>query len=256
MPKVDFLKTKTSFCTTFKNNRWNKKIFYFTLSSVMATLLTKDIVKEDDIIRAAEKEFFTDGFANAKMEDIAKAAGFSKVTLYSYFGSKENLYMAVAHKAMQHLINSLYDLLDKKKEMNGLETFMAFAENYLYFCSSNRHYVDLMLHYLSIVRMTVAGEKLDKVSMAMQQSIYYRKIRGIQNVTIDLSVEEIKRGQQDGSILSQKSPWLIHHAMWSMITGYAKVNYQPNAETFIHANNEEWKRLLIDTVRSICLNKM
>lgn len=222
----------------------------------MATILTKDIAKEDDIIQAAEKEFFSDGFANAKMEDIAKAAGFSKVTVYSYFGSKENLYMAVAHKAMQHLINGLYDMLDKSKGKDGLDTFISLAENYLQFCVLNRNYVDLMLHYLSIVRMTVAGEKLDKVSMAMQESIYYRKIRGIQNVTIDISVEEIKRGQQDGSIVSQKSPWLIHHMMWSMITGYAKVNYQPQAATFIHADNEEWKRLVIETIRSICLNKI
>ena len=222
----------------------------------MAVVLTKDTIKEGDIIRAAEKEFASDGFANAKMEDIAKAAGFSKVTVYSYFGSKENLYMAVAHKAMQHLINGLYDVLDKSKGKNGLDTFMAMAENYLNFCVSNRNYVDLMLHYLSIVRMTVAGEKLDKVSMAMQQSIYYRKIRGVQNVTIDLAVEEIKRGQQDGSVKSQKSPWLIHHMMWSMITGFAKVNYQPNAETFIHANNDEWKQLLVATLRSICLNKI
>lgn len=222
----------------------------------MAAVLTKDTVKEDDIIRAAEKVFFSLGFGNAKMEDIAKEAGYSKVTVYSYFGSKENLYMALTHKAMQHLINGMYDSLDKLKGQSGLESFMAMSENYLQFCVSHRHYVDLMLNYLSIVRMTVAGDKLDKISQAMQDSIYYRKIRGIQNVTIDLTVEEIKRGQQDGSILSQKSPWLIHHAMWSMITGYAKVNYQPSASEFINADNNEWKKMLIDTIRSICLDKI
>ncbi len=222
----------------------------------MAAVLTKDTVKEDDIIRAAEKVFFSMGYGNAKMEDIAKEAGYSKVTVYSYFGSKENLYMALTHKAMQHLIDGLYERLDKNKGKSGLEVFMALAENYLEFCVSHRHYVDLMLNYLSIVRMTVAGDKLDKISQAMQDSIYYRKIRGIQNVTIDLTVEEITRGQNDGSIKTQKSPWLIHHMMWSMITGYAKVNYQPSASEFIHADNNEWKKLLIDTLKNICLNKI
>lgn len=221
----------------------------------MATILTKDTVKEEDIIRAAESVFFSMGFGNAKMEEIAREAGFSKVTVYSYFGSKENLYMAVTHKAMQYLINSLYDVLDKNKGLSGLETFIALAKNYLDYCVSNRNYVDLMLNYLSIVRMTVAGEKLDKISLAMQESIYYRKIRGIQNVTIDFTVEEIRRGQRDGSINSSKSPWVIHHMMWSMITGFAKVNYQPSAETFIHANNEEWKLLLIDTLRHTCVSE-
>ena len=222
----------------------------------MAAVLTKDTIKEDDIIRAAEKVFFSMGFGNAKMEDIAKEAGYSKVTVYSYFGSKENLFMALTHKAMQHLIDGMYDSLDKIKGKSGLESFMAMAENYLKFCVSHRHYVDLMLNYLSIVRMTVAGDKLDKISQAMQDSIYYRKIRGIQNVTIDLTVEEIKRGQNDGSIKTQKSPWLIHHMMWSMITGYAKVNYQPSVAEFIHADNNEWKKLLIDSIRSICLDKI
>ncbi|HFA51940.1 MAG TPA: TetR/AcrR family transcriptional regulator [Bacteroidetes bacterium] len=222
----------------------------------MAAILTKDTSKEEDIIRAAEKVFFSVGFANAKMEDIAKTAGYSKVTVYSYFGSKENLYMALTHKAMQHLIDGLYDCLDRNKGKSGLDTFIAMAENYLCFCVKYRHYVDLMLNYLSIVRMTVAGEALDKISQAMQSSIYYRKIRGIQNVTIDLTVEEIKRGQADGSIKTKKSPWLLHHMMWSMITGYAKVNYQPSADEFINADNNEWKKLMIDTVRGICLGRI
>ncbi len=222
----------------------------------MATVITKDATKEDDIIQAAEKVFFTVGFGNAKMEDIAKEAGFSKVTVYSYFGSKENLYMALSLKAMQHLIDRLYDCLDKNQGKLGLDVFMAMTESYLEFCVSHRNYVDLMLNYLSMVRMTVAGKKLDKISQAMQNSIYYRKIRGIQNVTIDLTVEEIKRGQKDGSIKTKKSPWLLHHLMWSMITGYAKVNYQPNAPQFINADNDEWKALMLQTVRSICLGKI
>ena len=222
----------------------------------MAQVLSKDTIKMDDIIQAAEKVFYSAGFGNARMEEIAKKAGYSKVTVYSYFGSKENLYMALAHKAMQELIEGMYDCLEKFKGRNGLDTFMGMAENYLHFCTSNRHNVDLMLNYLSIVRSTVAGEKLDKVSQAMQDSIYYRKLRGVQNVTIDLTVEEITRGQRDGSIKSKKSPWLIHHMMWSMITGYAKVNYQPSADKFIHADNNEWKKLLIDTIRSVCLDKI
>ena len=222
----------------------------------MAAILIKPATKEDDIVRAAEKVFFSVGYANAKMEDIAKAAGYSKVTVYAYFGSKENLYMALTHKAMQYLIDSQYACLERSKGQSGLDTFVGMAESYLEFCVAHRHYVDLMLNYLSIVRMTVAGEKLDKISQAMQASIYYRKIRGIQNVTIDLAVEEIKRGQADGSIKTKKSPWLIHHLMWSMITGYAKVNYQPSADEFINADNNEWKKLMIDTIRAICLAKV
>ncbi|MEZ5043795.1 MAG: TetR/AcrR family transcriptional regulator [Saprospiraceae bacterium] len=222
----------------------------------MAAVIFKNKEKEEAIIRAAEKVFFSVGYQNAKMEDIAKGCDFSKVTVYSYFTSKENLYMALTYKAIQHLIEILYECWEKNRNENGLEAFMILVENYLNFCIANKNYADLILNYLTIVRRTVAGEKLNKISEAMQNSVYYRKIRGIQNVPIDIAAEEIKRGQKDGSITQNKSPWVIHHMMWSMITGFVKVNYQPSEKTFIGADNEEWKNLLLETIRGICMDKV
>jgi len=51
--------------------------------------------KENLIIDAAERVFSVVGFKNAKMENIAAEASITKVTLYSYFQSKENLYLAL-----------------------------------------------------------------------------------------------------------------------------------------------------------------
>lgn len=222
----------------------------------MPTVISKNRDKEEAIIRAAEKVFFSVGYENAKMEDIAKVCDFSKVTVYSYFTSKENLYMALTYRALQQLIDLLYLRWEKSRSSNGLEAFMALVEDYLNFCIKNKNYADLILNYLTIVRRTVAGEKLNNISEAMQNSIFYRKIKGIQNVPIDIAVEEIIRGQQDGSITDKKSPWVIHHMMWSMITGFVKVNYQPNQPTFINADNTEWKVLLLSTIRGICLDKV
>ena len=44
---------------------------------------------------AALDEFYEKGFAAARMEDIARRAGFSKGALYLYFDSKESLFEAV-----------------------------------------------------------------------------------------------------------------------------------------------------------------
>lgn len=222
----------------------------------MAAVISKNKEKEEAIIKAAEKVFFSVGYQNAKMEDIAKECDFSKVTVYSYFTSKENLYMALTYKAIQHLIEILYACWEKNRNESGLTAFMILVENYLNFCIAHKNYADLILNYLTIVRRTVAGEKLNKISEAMQNSVYYRKIRGIQNVPIDIAAEEIKRGQKDGSITNARSPWVIHHMMWSMITGFIKVNYQPSEKTFIGADNEEWKKLLLDTIRGICMDKV
>lgn len=51
--------------------------------------LRKDVVrtgrKFDQVLQGAREVFMADGFSAASVDDIARAAGVSKATLYSYF---------------------------------------------------------------------------------------------------------------------------------------------------------------------------
>ncbi|WP_348944033.1 TetR/AcrR family transcriptional regulator [Chitinibacter sp. FCG-7] len=62
--------------------------------------------KRQQIIDGARDVFMAKGFAAASMEQIAKAAGVSKGTLYNYFENKEMLYVALIQgeccKSEQH----------------------------------------------------------------------------------------------------------------------------------------------------------
>jgi len=51
--------------------------------------------RPDEIIEAAREVFLTRGFANAKVDEIARRAGASKGTVYLYFPTKEALFEAV-----------------------------------------------------------------------------------------------------------------------------------------------------------------
>lgn len=65
----------------------------------MGTKERKEREKEarrEEIITAAEQVFFHKGLALATMDEIAEAAELSKGTLYLYYKSKEDLYIAVA----------------------------------------------------------------------------------------------------------------------------------------------------------------
>jgi AcrR family transcriptional regulator len=53
------------------------------------------------IINAAESQFVRFGFRKTTMEDIAKAAGIGKATLYYYFKSKEEIFTAMAGQIAQ-----------------------------------------------------------------------------------------------------------------------------------------------------------
>jgi AcrR family transcriptional regulator len=59
--------------------------------------------RRHEIIAAALKTFGCKGFAATRAEDIAAQAGIAKGTLYLYFGSKEDIYVAAVQHAMDQL---------------------------------------------------------------------------------------------------------------------------------------------------------
>ena len=154
---------------------------------------SKRIIKEKTIIDASEAVFGEVGFKNAKMEDIARKAGITKVTLYSYFQSKENLYLALTYRAMQQLTDRYYEIMDRNKDKSGLEAVLAILEGFMTFCEQNFLYSEVMLDYFSLVRSTSDGSNEAKLTEAVKESIYYVKIQDIQNLPFKLTVKEIER---------------------------------------------------------------
>jgi len=61
-----------------------------------AAAITRKGRKYDQVLEGARDVFLTDGFDGASVDDIARAAGVSKATLYSYFPDKRLLFMEVA----------------------------------------------------------------------------------------------------------------------------------------------------------------
>ena len=52
--------------------------------------------KYDQVLEGARNVFMADGFEGASVDDIARSAGVSKATLYSYFADKRQLFAEVA----------------------------------------------------------------------------------------------------------------------------------------------------------------
>ncbi|MBU3112553.1 TetR/AcrR family transcriptional regulator [Clostridium lacusfryxellense] len=95
------------------------------------------LVRKNDMINAAERVFFEKGFENSTMDDIAKSAGFTKKTIYSYFKSKEELYYEIMLLGFKTL-NDLYDkTISKNTDKTEIEnikelghTFVSFSRDY------------------------------------------------------------------------------------------------------------------------------
>ncbi len=61
-----------------------------------ATQPTRKGRKYDDVLEGARSVFLAQGFEGASVDDIARTAGVSKATLYSYFADKRLLFLEVA----------------------------------------------------------------------------------------------------------------------------------------------------------------
>ncbi|MBG7619654.1 TetR/AcrR family transcriptional regulator [Herbaspirillum sp. AP02] len=76
----------------------------------------KTAEKRDAILAAAADVFKESGFEGASMAEISARIGGSKGTLYAYFKSKEELFVAVTHAVAKKQIEPALEALDQETE--------------------------------------------------------------------------------------------------------------------------------------------
>ncbi|MGE5686064.1 MAG: TetR/AcrR family transcriptional regulator [Gemmatimonadota bacterium] len=105
--------------------------------------------RPEEILDAALEVFGERGFAQAKLEDVARLAGVSKGTLYLYFDSKETLFREMVHA----------------KAVAAVRAGEAFAEA---FHGSNR---DLLVELLKRMYATMRQQQLSRISKLVQSEL-------------------------------------------------------------------------------------
>ncbi|WP_183656761.1 TetR/AcrR family transcriptional regulator [Brucella daejeonensis] len=73
----------------------------------------QDPAKRRQILEGAQDVFLRMGFDAASMNDITREAGVSKGTIYVYFNSKEDLFVALCEHYRHTMFGELIDTLDK-----------------------------------------------------------------------------------------------------------------------------------------------
>jgi AcrR family transcriptional regulator len=90
--------------------------------------------RQDDILAAAFQEFAAKGYAEARLEDVAKRAGIAKGTIYLYFKNKELLFRAVLRGLTQHVFEELETFV---------QMFSGSAEELIH-CVLSRQYTEIV----------------------------------------------------------------------------------------------------------------
>jgi TetR/AcrR family transcriptional repressor of mexJK operon len=60
--------------------------------------------KREAILKGGKSVFLKHGFGGASMDEVAAAAGVSKMTVYRHFGSKEDLFAGVITELCQRIV--------------------------------------------------------------------------------------------------------------------------------------------------------
>ena len=165
--------------------------------------------RKNDIIDAAEHVFFTHGLENATMDDVAEYAELSKGTLYLYFKSKEDLYLAIHLRGNQILKQMFENAVSKYN--NGLEKVRAVGQAYFEFYKTYPDYFNAMIYYES------RSINFEEVNSIAQQCVLLGR------ETLDVLVRALEIGIEDGSIRPSIEPQKTALSLWGQSTGIIQI---------------------------------
>lgn len=160
--------------------------------------------RREDILDAAQKMFFEKGLQSTTMDEIAENAELSKGTLYLYYGSKEDLYLAVMMRGM--LI--LHEMFKARisTEPTTLQAIVGIMDTFVEFFRVHPKYFRMMNFFQS-------PQFHNQISDEMRESIS-RVNQNIWNLVIDL----FQHGIEEGVLASDLKAGETAVAIWSSAT--------------------------------------
>ena len=127
---------------------------------------TRTSVAAEKILDAAAELFVRDGVAAVGMNEIAKAAGCSRATLYRYFENREALYTAYVHRDARRLYDELTlqvaDVTDPTERLiegviTGLRSVRASPALSSWFATASPPIGGEMAEHSEVIRALVEG---------------------------------------------------------------------------------------------------
>ena len=89
--------------------------------------MAEDNAKRRQIVEGARQIFLANGFDAASMNDIARAAGVSKGTLYVYFKNKEELFEAIVEQECEAQAEGIFDIDPNDHDVEAVLTRLGIA---------------------------------------------------------------------------------------------------------------------------------
>ena len=174
-------------------------------------------VHRENIVSAASTLFMERGIAATSMDDIAKAAGYSKATLYVYFENKEEIVGILVLNSMK----KLYDYISSALIQH--ETTKA---RYDFICRGLVQYQEEFPFYFKMV--------LDKINIDFESKDYLPEEKETYQIGEEIN-EKIKNfllsGMEKGDLRGDLEIMPAIFNFWGMISGI--IQLAANKEEYI-----------------------
>jgi len=174
------------------------------------------------IIDAAIRLFAEKGFEQTSMDELARAAGVGKGTIYGYFKAKEEIFLAYCEAEIDFAFAALDRKLDEDAPL--VEQLVAQMMGQIIFVTKNREFGRIFAR-----EMAFPGEKTPLASRDLDLR-YLGKLE-----------EVLGRAQERGELAKESDKILLighFHALYMVVLSsfyWGDVNSLESAETFAHA---------------------
>jgi AcrR family transcriptional regulator len=160
--------------------------------------------RKESIIDAAQKVFFEKGLLLSTMDEIAETAELAKGTLYLYYHSKEDLYLAVMMRGMLIMSSMFEEVI--ARNLSVVQTMVELTKSYTAFFEQHKNYFRMMNFFNTPQFHKQVSEETMRSCDDVNQSLW------------NLVVEIIKQGMTEKNIRTDLNPIEISLIMWSNAT--------------------------------------
>ena len=192
------------------------------------------------ILEAARDVFFRDGFMSANLDEMAEKAGVAKGTLYRYFESKADLYVAVLTNNYEIFLEQMVEA--GKQGETGAERVRSIARWYFDHWMNHPDYFQI---FWAVDNESVIGELpkdvLEKISEFWERNL---------NVIHDALVYGVERGE-----FVECDTWEVATMLWSVADSLIEsdntrarrqIRRRPLEPLFMHAVDVILRGILVD----------
>lgn len=163
-----------------------------------------------DIIDAAERLFLSQGFETTTMKQIANEAEYSKGTLYNYYNSKDELYVAIGIKAYSLIIEYTKQFITKEKP--GIKQLIAVGYAYYEFTKVYPNYASIF-HDIALKLPDIASKPKNRLSEVEKEYL------DLSNTYRDIFINVLSDAVKSKAIRADKSPNMIAYILSTLTRG-------------------------------------